>query len=758
MSINGKKRRRKDRLAGVTPADRLSSRVTRTLTRGDALGRMACCAAAAVVLVVVTHAWYPPFPYRTGFVPTRDIVAKHALTDVNATTEARRKARQQVRYVYRNDPTELESLQHALGNKVREVVQIKEFDTAAEANWSEFLPAPAADSPEMPKEEKEELFRRFQQAFVGENGTATPDVSQFEQSVQEVMAVYTAHGLLEKLEQEPLEGNQAEIWVTSARTTVRDLVRVREVRISDNLDILRQQLQNKFAAKAVADATYHWMAKRLPTTLSLDHEATQKEKDRAAAEVEVQRFPKGHVIVEAEESITPDQLSLLSEGYQISLASMTLGEMVLRVTSILGMYTALFALCGLFVFHREPNLLRDFRMFCITLSVAVAAVILCFLLAHDRWRAELIPILLVSITMAMTYRQETAILLSAAVTLAALVSTGQGLYQFVNLMAGAVTAILFLGRIRLRNRLVYVGCGAGLVVALTFLGTSVLASQPIGLTLLSEAALLMLWAFVAGSLMTVLLPAVESVFGILTDIRLYELGDASHPLLQELVRRAPGTYNHSVNVASLAEAAADQIGARGLLARVGAYFHDVGKMLKPGYFVENQGQEANRHETLMPAMSTLIIIAHVKDGVDLGRQYHLPQPIIDFIQQHHGTTLVEYFYNIANQQSRENPDVGDVSENSFRYPGPKPQTKETAVMMLADAVESASRALNDPTPARIEALVENIAMKRLLDGQFDECELTLRELRTVTNSLVKSLTAVFHARVKYPERPQQRTA
>jgi putative nucleotidyltransferase with HDIG domain len=225
--------------------------------------------------------------------------------------------------------------------------------------------------------------------------------------------------------------------------------------------------------------------------------------------------------------------------------------------------------------------------------------------------------------------------------------------------------------------------------------------------------------------------------------------------LQELVRRAPGTYNHSINVASIAEAAAESIGAKGLLVRVGAYFHDIGKMLKPGYFVENQGNDANRHESLMPAMSTLIIIAHIKDGADLARQHHLPEPIIDFIEQHHGTTLVEYFYRRANERSESNPDGAEVDESDFRYPGPKPQTKEAAVLMLADAVESASRALVEPSPARIEDLVQDIAMKRLLDGQFDDCGLTLKEVATINESLIKSVTAIYHGRIKYPE---QRTA
>jgi hypothetical protein len=289
------------------------------------------------------------------------------------------------------------------------------------------------------------------------------------------------------------------------------------------------------------------------------------------------------------------------------------------------------------------------------------------------------------------------------------------------------------------------------VGVLTSIGVHLLDGQPWNYILLREAGRIGLCCVAAGFLMTGLLPFIEKTFGVLTDISLLEIGDIAHPLLQELVRRAPGTYNHSINVASIAEAAAESIGAHGLLVRVGAYFHDIGKMLKPGYFVENQGLEADRHQDLLPAMSTLIIIAHIKDGADLARQHHLPRPIIDFILQHHGTTLVEYFFRRANRQSENDPNAAEVDESSYRYPGPKPATKEAAVLMVADAVESASRALVEPAPSRIEALVHEIAMKRLLDRQFDECGLTLQELQEIEESLIKSLIAVYHGRVKYPD-------
>jgi len=400
-------------------------------------------------------------------------------------------------------------------------------------------------------------------------------------------------------------------------------------------------------------------------------------------------------------------------------------------------------------------MLRELRRFSTLLGLVVLTCATAHLAWPYPWRAELVPVLSFGMICGIAYKRELALLMAVCMVLFLGLVEGYRLGECVMLIGVSSIAVLLLGRIRSRSKLMKVGIATGLAaIGLTMI-TQLLDGVPLSIALWERAAWNGGWALAAGVITTGLLPSIENIFSVLTDISLLELGDASHPLLQELVRRAPGTYNHSINVASIAEAAAEAIGGRRLLVRVGAYFHDIGKMLKPGYFVENQGAEANRHDALMPAMSTLIIVAHVKDGADLARQHHLPEPVIDFIEQHHGTTLVEYFYRRANQQNEGNPDGSEIQEDSFRYPGPKPQTRETAVLMLADAVESASRALVEPTPARIEGLVEEIAMKRLLDGQFDECGLTLKQLRIVEDSLIKSLTAVYHGRVKYPD---QRTA
>lgn len=244
-----------------------------------------------------------------------------------------------------------------------------------------------------------------------------------------------------------------------------------------------------------------------------------------------------------------------------------------------------------------------------------------------------------------------------------------------------------------------------------------------------------------------LLPLFESVFKITTDIKLLELLDLNQPVMRNLLVTAPGTYHHSIIVGNLSEAAAEAVGVNSLLARVSSYYHDIGKIKMPEYFIENQGS-INRHDKLAPSMSSLIITSHVKEGVELAKTQKLPEVIIDIIQQHHGTSLITYFY----QKAKDNWDssMAPISEEDYRYPGPKPQTRVAAIVMLADAVEAASRVLQDPTPARISALVNRIVTNIFVDGQLNECELTLKDLDQITKSFNLILSGIFHHRIDYP--------
>jgi putative nucleotidyltransferase with HDIG domain len=253
----------------------------------------------------------------------------------------------------------------------------------------------------------------------------------------------------------------------------------------------------------------------------------------------------------------------------------------------------------------------------------------------------------------------------------------------------------------------------------------------------------------AGFAVSGILPVVERPMGLTTGISLLEMADLNQPILKQMAIEAPGTLNHSLNVGTLAEAAAATVGANSILARVGAYYHDLGKLRKPHYFVENQGGAESRHDSLSPRLSTLIITAHAKDGVAIGAELGLPRSILDIIAEHHGTTLVEYFYKQALEKKAADPDGNEVDEESFRYPGPRPRTAEAGIVMLADCVESASRSLADATPGKIESMVARIVAARLDDGQFDDCPLTLRDLRKIERSLTKGLGAIYHSRISY---------
>ena len=238
----------------------------------------------------------------------------------------------------------------------------------------------------------------------------------------------------------------------------------------------------------------------------------------------------------------------------------------------------------------------------------------------------------------------------------------------------------------------------------------------------------------------------EKSFDVTTDITLLELSDLNHPLLKRLSVEAPGTFHHCIIVGNLAEAAAKEINANSLLARVGCYYHDIGKMLMSEYFVENQPGKVSKHESLTPNMSSLILAKHVRAGIDLGDQYGLPIAVKKFIPEHHGTSIMSYFYHKA----LETTDPKDINENDFRYPGPKPQSRETAIAMLADTVEAASRTLPNPNLQRISALVENLIEKRFQEGELDECDITLRELNKIKGAFIRILMGIHHLRIEYP--------
>jgi len=777
------------------------------MARPDVLLRLGLCMAASAVLLILLQGWVEPFGYQVGSMPVHGVVSRVAFDkpDLDATRLARERATSRVRVVYAHDKAPIVGLRDGLKNRAAEIAAADSLATVPREAWGELAPEaagilehvpppqPPPMAPEPPdlsaapdqkdaKGEKPASPQRAEKPARGNRSRSpTPEMAEriakaeqefqrfrnridtkeklllVEKGIDVAFQELETTGVLEKIQHTFDEGSQNEVDVHpigNPAETIR--VQVPQVLMVEAKARLRTRIIDELGESPFVDRIVAWIEPRISGTLEIDQESTARAKKEASDRTPAQfvSYQKESLLAEASKSITAESLSLLRREHDEFLRQQDPRQRLARVLAMLGLFAAMFTLSAFYIHLNHRDLLDDFGHVVTLVCFSVVTVVLCMLTAGDAWQAHVVPLLLFAMTIAIAYDEDLALLLAAEVSLVVVLGLGRGLPEYITLTAAAAAMVFWTGRIRTRSKLIYVGLWAGAVAMLTQIGVNLLHERPFDLQMVYEAARTGTWTLLAGFLMSGLLPFVERSFGVLTDLSLFEVGDVAHPLLQELVRRAPGTYNHSINVASLAEAAAEAIGARGLLVRVGAYFHDIGKMLKPAYFIENQGQE-NRHESLVPAMSTLIIIAHVKEGVELARQYNLPQPIIDLIAEHHGTTLVEYFYRRATERSQADPNGSNPDEQTYRYPGPKPSTRESAVMMLADAAESASRTLTEPTPARIASLVHDLAQKRLNDGQFDECGLTLEELKTVETSLVKSLTAVYHGRVKYPD---QRTA
>ncbi len=298
-----------------------------------------------------------------------------------------------------------------------------------------------------------------------------------------------------------------------------------------------------------------------------------------------------------------------------------------------------------------------------------------------------------------------------------------------------------------RNDIIYISLYIAVInVILAFSAGFILSNSVIDV---GKKALFSFIGSIISAVLTIgFLPLLESTFDIVTTMKLLELSNPNHPLLKTLLIKAPGTYHHSVLVGNLAEVAAEIVGGDPILARVAAYYHDIGKTKRPYFFKENQVGRENPHDKISANLSALIIISHVKDGLEISREHKIPKIIQDIIQQHHGNSLVKYFYITAKNKC-ERPD--QIDENHFRYDGPVPETKEAAIIMLADGVEAAVRSINDPTNEKIKAMVEKIIKDRLDEGQLDNCELTLKNIKNIKESFLKVLTGIYHQRIEYPE-------
>jgi len=495
---------------------------------------------------------------------------------------------------------------------------------------------------------------------------------------------------------------------------------------------------------------------------------TADEMDKAADRVrpEMISYKAGMTLVRAETVLGTTELNLLKREHEEYLKAQR-ADPVLRQRMLLRQLgtaiVVLLAVIGLAVYtvsYRPRITVVPSR------SLALAALLLLMIVLSrlvDRFQglgsdlpaeACVFFIVITSALLAIAYDQRFAFGVAAVLTVLITVTVNGDFSLLLTYMTAAGVTICLLKEIRTRSRIIAAGGAAALATALVSSATSLMAEQQ-WLYVITHGAFAGGMALFAGFIVQGILPQFERLFGVATSMTLLEWCDASKPLLRRLAQETPGTYSHSLVLSQMAEEACEAIGARGLLARVGALYHDIGKAQKPEYFVENQEARMNRHDRLSPTLSLLIIVGHIKDGIEMARAYGVPRVLHQFINEHHGTTVVRYFHHMASEAAAKSRLKGkhdrEVPESEFRYPGPKPRSKESAILMLCDACEGAVRALSEPTPGRVESTVHQVVMDRLNDGQFDDCEISLRELRQVEQSIVKSLCAIHHGRIKYPK-------
>ena len=492
-------------------------------------------------------------------------------------------------------------------------------------------------------------------------------------------------------------------------------------------------------------------------TFNKDDTEDQKAKTREKATPVYFQVKRGEVILRTGDRVSEEHLlkiNALKKAQERShLMAMLIGMGLLTFLILAGLYQ--FSTQNI---RKIALSQKDLLFFC-TALLGIIALLKVFQLSTDILGGEffsipsssylyLFPIATGAMLVRIVLNSEVAVVFTLLTSYFSAVLMGNQLFYFIFTFVGSIIGAHKVARCEQRSILIKAGITVGGINTLMIFSYNLISGNPFKMTLLSDLMMGFLGGTLASVLVLGIIPIVEGLFGYTTDIKLLELANMDHPILKDLILQAPGTYHHSVIVGSLVEGGAKSIAANPLLARVSAYYHDIGKLKKPLYFIENAGGMENKHDHLTPTMSSLVLISHVKDGVEMARENRLGERIGHIIQQHHGTSLISYFYQKAKE--KENPEMESINEDDFRYPGPKPQTKEAGIVMLADSVEAASRALADPTPSRIINLVQRITNNIFLDGQLEECELTLKDLQKIQESFNRILTAIFHQRIDYP--------
>lgn len=474
-----------------------------------------------------------------------------------------------------------------------------------------------------------------------------------------------------------------------------------------------------------------------------DQAKTDEAVKEALKSVSKVMIKKNQTIVKEGEPITQRQISILTE---LGLLGEGISKDYIYTYIILAFYV-LFILILQYVYLKKerPKVLKNTKLVFLILLLNLLSLVTTRIFTFVS--LFLIPIACSPMLLTVFLDYKVSVIINLLNLMFIAIITGFDPQIILVGIVGTIVASTSLRKVSQRNDILYSTFYVAISVSVVVLSSGILLSNNIK-KILFDMMLVALGSFISGILAIGLLPFIESSFNLVTNMKLLELSNANSPLLKRLLMEAPGTYHHSIMVANLAEVAAEEIGANPILVRVGAYYHDVGKIKRPFFFGENQMGRANPHNKISPGLSASIIISHVKDGLELAKEYDIPSVISDMMIQHHGTTLVKYFYYTLKNNS-DDPD--SIKEEDFTYPGPKPQTKEAAIIMMADSVEAAVRSIQEPTFDKIENMVNNIVKDKLNSDQLTECDLTFKDLETIKTCFLKVLKGIYHHRIEYPE-------
>jgi hypothetical protein len=576
-----------------------------------------------------------------------------------------------------------------------------------------------------------------------------------EDSAREVLNAFYERGILRRrgAPQSP------EQTVMLVKGDDESMVRVRDFLPRDGIEeVVRREAVRALEDRLMAEAVREIVSPFIRGNIVFDSEETEhrrQEAREAVSEYAGRDFKKDEIILQRGERITQEHVTIVrsmaikrSELLQLEAGPTRFFPSLGRILEAL----LLLGVLAIYLSVRRPGVLLDnrFRLLFMVLVVLVMAGAAAVRGVTDV-SEYLVPIAVLAMLASMLFGFEVAVISTIVVVLLASIYTGFGLsFVLVSLVAGVVAAHSVR---RVRHREDFYLSGIRVVVAYAVaIFVADVSNADVGLATLTRCGWGGLNAIISTGIVIVILPLFERGFKVTTDITLLELADMNKPLLRKMAMSSPGTYHHSIVVGNLSEAAAKAIGANGLLARVASYYHDIGKLVAPDYFVENQqglDPDDSKHTGLKPKVSSLVIRAHVKDGVELAVKERLPEPLVDVIREHHGTSVMEYFYNRALEDA-ENPD--EINRADYSYPGPTPRSKESAIIALADTIEARIRSIGDSvTTKRIEAEIEEVIEKRWHDHQLDDAELTLSDLRKIREAFFRVLAGMYHQRIRYPD-------